>query len=73
MSTETYLPDYRVNDKEIYYTYNGYYNDVEIVSVVDFEDKENRQEQLKKLLERAIQVGKNQRTKEIGQLLGVRK
>ena len=69
MSTETYLLDYRVDDKKIYYTYS----DVEVVTVIDFEDKENRQEQLKKLLERAIQVGKNQRTKEIGQLLGVRK
>ena len=66
------MKDYKINEKGIYYTENSYHDEVDINYVVDIGAPEAKA-QLERFIRNIMHEGAEQRTKEIGQLLGVRR
>lgn len=64
------MKDYKIDEKGIYYTENSYHDDVDVHYVVEL-NKENTKTQLTSFLNHIKSLGAQERSREIGQLLGV--
>lgn len=67
-----YLKNYKIDEEGIYHSENDRYNEVSYYYEVRFNQSDTKS-QLDKFLKYVKSIGANERSREIGQLLGVTK